>query len=160
MSRLQSDEYNQFLSVGTNIVSAWVTSEGYSESQRLRLLKLLNSDFLLHLPVRPGLVKQKTPAGLRFLWHYHAAATLGWKSRRPEGHSRGFSEEINTFLRTKWFPDHTGTSDILGVVECRTRTSGGDGVWKLSREDRCVDGDTNKSRKCMGSPDRRRSSKE
>lgn len=66
------------------MISAWVRDNGYSEAKQTRLLKLFDADCLIRFPVRPGLVRQRTPVGLRFMWYYHAATTIGWKSRSSE----------------------------------------------------------------------------
>lgn len=63
------------------IIADWASEQGYCNLQIQRLFKILDVEYLLSLPVRPGLHEQNNPAGLRFLWHIHAAKLLRWQGR-------------------------------------------------------------------------------
>ena len=105
MSSSASANRGQLIQVAEGILCSWLQEEGYTETAYHRLLNLLDAELLLDLPLKPGLKKIRSPAGLRFLWHIHAAKALGWKSRRSKGSARGFPASINTFLRQEWWPD-------------------------------------------------------
>lgn len=55
---------DELLQKGEGILSTWLREEGYSEAQYHRLCNLLDDELLLKLPVKAGLVKTRSPAGL------------------------------------------------------------------------------------------------
>lgn len=112
MSSSASANRGQLIQVAEGILCSWLQEEGYTETAYHRLLNLLDAELLLDLPLKPGLKKIRSPAGLRFLWHIHAAKALGWKSWRPKGSARGFPASINTFLRQEWWPDVQASTTV------------------------------------------------
>lgn len=88
------------------VVEEWTTAIATSDLQKRRILQLLDKRMLLRRAVKKGVKRINSPRGLRFLFPYHSARVLGWKSRIPEGHPSGFSEAVNTALRTLLWSDN------------------------------------------------------
>lgn len=57
----------ELLAQGAIMIIDWATSKGYLDTQVARFIRFLDSEFLLSLPVRTGLLQQRTPASFRFL---------------------------------------------------------------------------------------------
>jgi hypothetical protein len=85
------------------------------------ILGCLSRDYLLSLPLLPGLLVDQSELEariLRYLFQREVASVLRWTERRVEGRNDGYSEALNAVLRSDIYPD-----EHRGGVQSGSRSS-------------------------------------
>ena len=119
---LSSPPSEQVLRHAETVLQAWGLRFRVSETVVCRLVRCLDSGFLLSLPRPPGFKvgKFSPPQIHRYLWYRQAAKVLGWRDRQK------FPWEIEEFLKVHVWPDEAAeicTATSAGV--CRHRLHAG-----------------------------------
>jgi hypothetical protein len=90
------------------VLHNWAVERSATGFQLRHILECLSKDYLLCLPLRPGMrVDSCQPeAGiLRYLFRRQVATVLRWTQRRAEGRCNGFSDALNTVIRNDVYPN-------------------------------------------------------
>lgn len=95
----------QALNCGREIIERWWNGARYSGLQTKRLVRLLDVEFLLMLPMKKGLMRQRTTTKLCFLRQIYVAHAVGWQKKRSEEDLDRFGPKINLFLWQQWWPN-------------------------------------------------------
>lgn len=110
------------------LLETWALEHrGATPRQVKSLQSCLSEDFLRGLaepaeshfwPKDPG------PNSWRYLFRRQLFRILGVYERLPEGHPSGIPEEVNTFIRTKWWPQTNPENQSSSTPEICGRNGG------------------------------------
>lgn len=115
-TKLSNPPSEQVLRQAESVIQAWALRCRVSETVVCRLVRCLDSKFLLSLPRPAGFKvgKFSAPQIHRYLWYRQAAKALGWRDRQK------FPAEIESLLKLLVWPDgEAEICDVSSAITCQ-----------------------------------------
>lgn len=111
------------------VLADWAAGQNATDEQISNIVGMIDVEWMQLHPLPSGMFwpEEPLPANFRHRFRREVALILGWTGRRDEGHSAGFSKEVNALIRESLWPDIPAQSQAVPamkeVVPASTQTA-------------------------------------